>query len=122
MKSLQQIVVLFFALCAFALAQESIAYDATVYVTSTVYRVNTVTLSAKPTGAVYNSTSTISATGASAPVVPSYYPSSNGTSAVYPTGTIAPSASAPAFTGAASHLNVNAIVAVLAAGVGYLAL
>ncbi|KAF2789024.1 hypothetical protein K505DRAFT_365983 [Melanomma pulvis-pyrius CBS 109.77] len=42
--SFQQLVVLFFALFAFALAQEP-SYDATVFVTSTVYHVNTATLS-----------------------------------------------------------------------------
>ncbi|KAF2790080.1 hypothetical protein K505DRAFT_365043 [Melanomma pulvis-pyrius CBS 109.77] len=116
MRSFQQVVVLLFALFAFALAQEP-SYDATVYVTSTVYRVNTVTLSGTPTGSVANSTSTISASVAS--FAPSYS-AGNGTT-LAPTG-VAPSSTAPAFTGAASHLNVNAFVAALVAGVGYLAL
>jgi hypothetical protein len=130
MPSFQQLFLFLFALFASALAQgysqESVSYDATVYVTSTVYRVNTVTLSGSPTGSVANSTSTISA---SIPTLAPSYPSSNGTasSIVYPSGTLAPSASkpvpsSPAFTGAASALNVNAFVAALAAGVGYLAL
>lgn len=120
MRSFQTVVALLFAFMAFALAQVSEpAYDATVYVTSTVYRVNTVTLSGTPTGSIANSTSTISAAASAATIIPSYG-GGNGTTAV-PTG-VAPSSSAPAFTGAASHLNVNALVAALAAGVGYLAL
>lgn len=118
MRSFQQVVVVLFALFAFALAQSpEPSYDATVYVTSTVYRVNTVTLSGTPTGSVANSTSTISASVAS--FAPSYS-AGNGTT-LAPTG-VAPSSSAPAFTGAASHLNVNAFIAAVAAGVGYLAL
>ena len=118
MRSFQTIVALLFAFVAFALAQSpEPSYDATVYVTSTVYRVNTVTLSGTPTGSIANSTSTISASVAT--INPSYG-GGNGTTAV-PTG-VSPSPSAPAFTGAASHLNVNALVAALAAGVGYLAL
>ncbi|KAF1995348.1 hypothetical protein P154DRAFT_346641 [Amniculicola lignicola CBS 123094] len=132
MKSFQQAAVVLFALCASALAQESVAYDATVYVTSTVYRVNTVTLSGSPSSSVANETSTISAT------IPSYVPSYpvNSTTvyptAVYPTGTGAPSSpsgsaspsstTSPEFPGAASQLTINAFVAAVAVGVGYLAL
>jgi hypothetical protein len=116
MRSFQTIVALLFAFVAFALAQEP-SYDATVYVTSTVYRVNTVTLSGTPTASIANSTSTIAASVAS--IIPSYG-GGNGTTAV-PTGVL-PSTSVPAFTGAASHLNVNALAAALVAGVGYLAL
>ncbi|KAF2732558.1 hypothetical protein EJ04DRAFT_525255 [Polyplosphaeria fusca] len=125
MRSFQQVIVLLFALFTFALAEES-AYDATVYITSTVYRVNTVTLSGYGTSSLANSTTTISASAVN--VQPSSYfpiPSSNGTTAaVYPTGTIAPSSTSPppAFTGAASHLNVNAFVGALAAGMAFLAL
>jgi hypothetical protein len=124
MRSFQTIVALLFAFVAFALAQEP-SYDATVYVTSTVYRVNTVTLSGTPSASVANSTSTIAPSVAS--VIPSYG-GGNGT-AVAPTGVapssslpVAPSSSLPAFTGAASHLNVNALTAALVAGVAYLAL
>ncbi|ORY17536.1 hypothetical protein BCR34DRAFT_597001 [Clohesyomyces aquaticus] len=119
MKSIQQLVVLFFALFAFALAQEE-TYDATVYVTSTVYKVNTVTMSGTPTGAVSNSTTTIVSYPSVGTVLPGYS-SANLTSApthATPTTTAKPSQ----FTGAASQLNVNAVVAILAAGVGYLAL
>jgi hypothetical protein len=125
MRSFQQVLVLLFAtLFALATADEMV-YDTTVYITSTVYHVNTVTLSGYGTASLANSTSTISATGASyqpsSYVVPSA--SANGTAAgVYPSGTIAPSASAPAFTGAASQLNINAFVGALAAGMAYLAL
>jgi hypothetical protein len=117
---LQTLLFALFALFALALAQE---YDTTVYITSTVYRVNTVTLSGTPTASVHNMTSTIK------PSIPTMATpiystgSSNGT-------TIAPTGSAPApaqpspseFTGAASQLTINALVAVVAAGVGYLAL
>jgi hypothetical protein len=112
------LITLLFTLFAAVFAQDTEVYDSTVYITSTVYRVNTVTMSgASPTGAVVNMTSTIPAH------VPTYYPTAqlNGTSVVAPSGTgVKPSS--PAFTGAASALNVQAYVAVLAAGVGYLAL
>ncbi|KAF2194054.1 hypothetical protein K469DRAFT_549042 [Zopfia rhizophila CBS 207.26] len=112
MRPFQQLILFLLALLPFALAQES--YDATVYITSTVYKVNTVTMSGTPTGAAANSTSTISASAGT--LLPNV-PSGNGTA---PTVTAA--TSAPAFTGAASHLNVNAFIAALAAGVGYMAL
>lgn len=111
MRSFQSVVFFLFALLACAFAQDTEVYDATVYITSTVFRVNTIYQSGTPTGPVYNSTSTISA--------------------VIPTGhanaTVAPSASQvkptpPAFTGAASALNANAFLAAFAAGVGYLVL
>lgn len=123
MRSFQQIVAVLFAflMCAVAesaSASSSVAYDATVYITSTVYRVNTVTMSGSPSGSVANQTSTIPAvypTGAS----PSYH-AGNGTS-VAPTATSA-SPSPSQFTGAASALNANAYLAAFAAGVGYLVL
>lgn len=110
-------------------SSETLVYDATVYVTSTVFRVNTVTMSSSPAGYTpVNMTSTISATHPT--IVPSY-PAGN-TTMVAPTGVAptasAPSASAPApskpapFEGAASTLNVNAFVVALAAGLGYLVL
>ncbi|KAF2472450.1 uncharacterized protein BDR25DRAFT_173275, partial [Lindgomyces ingoldianus] len=95
-------------------------YDATVYVTSTVYKVNTVTMSGTPTGPAVNSTSTIYA---SVGTLQPNYPSSNAT--VAPTGavpSITTTAAPSVFTGAASQLNINAFVAILAAGAGYLAL
>jgi hypothetical protein len=119
MRSFQQIVVFLFALLVCAFAQES-EYESTVYITSTVYRVNTVTLASSPTGAVMNQTSTIPAVHPTAAVVPSY-PAGNGTATIMPTasqGMPAPSQ----FTGAASSLNANAFLAALAAGVGYLVL
>jgi len=121
MRSFQQIVVLLFAaLFAFAFAQEDAAsYDATVYVTSTVYRVNTVTMSGTPTGTVSVETSTISAY---IPEGTGYAPShsGNGTS-VAPTGAY-PTTTPPPFEGAASSMGVNGVVAILAAGMAYLAL
>jgi hypothetical protein len=123
MRSFQQIVAVLFALlvCAFAQSSDMDVYDSTVYVTSTVYRVNTVTLSGTPSGTIVNQTSTIMASHA--PTYPAIVTSlkANGTSIVRPTGTGAkPSASQ--FTGAASALNTNAYVAALAAGVAYLVL
>lgn len=117
MRSFQQIVVFLVALvvCVFA-AQETESYDATVYVTSTVYRVNTVTMSGSPSGSVANQTSTIAASHA--PTHGSMKPNST---LANPTGTGA-KPSSPLFTGAATALNVNAYVAALAAGVGYLVL
>ncbi|KAJ4334882.1 hypothetical protein N0V95_009050 [Ascochyta clinopodiicola] len=125
MRSFQNIVVFLFALvaCVFA-AQDTESYDATVYLTSTVYRVNTVTLSGSPSSAVANQTSTIHAPSASASatfVAPGSY-GTNGTS-VKPTGSATkPTSTSVEFTGAASSLHANALVVVLAAGVGYLVL
>jgi hypothetical protein len=106
MRSFQQVVVFLFALLVCAFAQDTESYDATVYITSTVYRVNTITMSGSPTGSVVvaNQTSTISASHA-----PTYAAISslkpNGTSLVHP-----------------SAMTINAYVAALAAGVGYLVL
>jgi hypothetical protein len=111
-------IALLFTLLAVVFAQDTEVYDSTVYITSTVYRVNTVTMSgASPTHAVVNMTSTIPAHA------PTYYPTlnPNGTAIVQPSGTgVKPSS--PAFTGAATALNVQAYIAVLAAGAAYLAL
>ena len=110
-------------------SMETLSYDATVYVTSTVFRVNTITMSSSPAGYTpVNMTSTISATH---PTLAPSYPAGNTTAVastvVVPTAS-APSASAPnpskpaSFEGAASTLNVNAFVVALAAGAGYLVL
>jgi hypothetical protein len=122
MRSFQQIVVFLFALLVCALAQDTDIYDSTVYITSTVYRVNTVTMSgASPSGSVANQTSTIYATHTPAYPAAASSLKGNGTSIVLPTGTGA-KPSATQFTGAASSLTINAYVAALAAGVGYLVL
>ena len=116
MRSFQQVVVFLFALLVCVFAQDTESYDATVYITSTVYRVNTITMSGSHTGSVANQTSTISATHA-----PSSPIKTNGTTIALPTGTgVKPSPSQ--FTGAASAMNINGYVAALAAGVGYLVL
>ena len=126
MRSFQSVIVLLFALVACALAQSSDtqSYDATVYVTSTIYKVNTVTLSSSPAYAVSNSTTTIAP---SSEATASFSAPANST-APYPTGSGA-SSGAPAapttteFPGAASGLTVNgALVAMVAAGLGFLAL
>ncbi|KAF2623575.1 hypothetical protein BU25DRAFT_349838 [Macroventuria anomochaeta] len=117
MRSFQAVIVFLFALAASVFAAETESYDATVYLTSTIYRVNTVTLSGSPSGAVANQTSTISAYAA--PSVTGSY-GTNGT-AIKPTGS-ATKPLTPEFTGAASSLNANALVVALAAGIGYLVL
>lgn len=116
MRSFTQLVVLFFALFAFAIAQESASYDATVYVTSTIYRVNTVTRSGTPTP-VANSTSALPTTIS---VPSSAGGSTNGTLAPTrtPSGTPTPSP----FPGAASQLNANFALAALAAVAGFMIL
>lgn len=125
MRSFQQVILFLFALVAFVAAQDSQSYDATVYVTSTIYKVNTVTMSSSPAYEVHNSTSTISAPAVATSAA--YSVPANST-APYPTGTGSHSASpvAPtstAFPGAASGLSVNgALVALFAAGLGFLAL
>lgn len=121
MRSFQQVVVFLFALlaCAFAQQSDTEIYDATVYITSTVYRVNTVTMSGSHSASVANQTSTIYATH---PTGGAYSTSrGNGTSLGRPSGTGALTSPTP-FTGAASSLSINAYVAAFVAGVGYLVL
>ncbi|KAF1925150.1 uncharacterized protein M421DRAFT_94952 [Didymella exigua CBS 183.55] len=132
MRSFQAVIVFLFALVASVFAAEAEFYDATVYITSTVYRVNTVTMSGSPSGSVANQTSTISAPSYAAPSVTASaatasavtvsYGTSNGTAVVKPTGSATQSGSTPEFTGAASSLSVNALVVALVAGASYLAL
>jgi hypothetical protein len=120
---------IFALLCAVAFAQED-QYDATVYITSTVYRVNTVTMSSSAPAPGYtpaNSTSTISATHPT--IIPSYNAGNGTAGVVVPTASapsassVAPIASKPAeFEGAAASIKVNTMVVALAAGVGYLVL
>lgn len=119
MRSFQAVVVFLFALVAGVFAAETESYDATVYVTSTVYRVNTVTMSGSAPSSVANSTSTISAPTYAAPSVTGSYGTTNGT-VIKPTGS-ATTSPAPEFTGAAS-MNAPALAAMLAAGLGYLVL
>jgi hypothetical protein len=133
MRSFQQVVVFLFALLVAAFAQED-SYDSTVYITSTVYRVNTVTMSGTPSAPVVNMTSTISASHVPTyPAMSSIMP--NGTSVIAPSGSGSGSGSGsisasgssvkpsqPQFTGAASAMNIPAYLAVLAAGAGYLVL
>jgi len=103
----------------------------TFYSTKTVYLVHTeVKTGTPPASTSCNTTSTYTPT--SYGTVPSFSSALNytvsSTGAYYPTGTGAlptgPSTTGavPTFTGAASHLNANALVAAIAAGVGYLAL
>ncbi|EMD88676.1 hypothetical protein COCC4DRAFT_60662 [Bipolaris maydis ATCC 48331] len=140
MRSFHQIPLALCALVATAVAttsQDTISYDATVYITSTITRINTVTASSSPTGAPVNQTSTIVASHPS--VAPSFsslsslssfssFNAGNATSVAptaapsAPTAAL-PSASAPAaFPGAASSLTANAYLALVAAGLGYLVL
>ena len=119
MRSFQAVIVFLFALVASVFAVDTESYDATVYITSTVYHVNTVTMSGSAPSAIANSISTISAPGYAAPSVTGSY-GTNGT-AIKPTGSVTMPLT-PEFTGAASSLNANAFVVALAAGVGYLVL
>lgn len=119
------------ALCALAAcasaqsSQDTIKYDATVYITSTVTRINTITASSSPTGAPMNQTSTIAAVH---PTMAPSYNAGNGTSVAptasssAPTGSSAPGPSQVPFPGAASSLSANAYLALVAAGLGYLVL
>ncbi|KAF1953717.1 hypothetical protein CC80DRAFT_137336 [Byssothecium circinans] len=122
MRSFQQAVLFLFALCAAVFAAEP-SFDSTVYVTSTIYRVNTVTASGTPPAIpAANSTSTIAPSYPTATGAPSYSVPNNATSAK-PTGTGIVSPSPSAFPGAASSMSANgAFIAVLAAGLGLLAL
>ncbi|KAL6710112.1 hypothetical protein ACN47E_009903 [Coniothyrium glycines] len=119
MRSFHQLVAILFAFLACAFAQSSDQYEATVYITSTVTRVNTVTISGSHSGTLANQTSTIHAvypTAASAS-----YSAGNGTASVAPTGSQV-NPNTPQFTGAASTLNVGSYVVALAAGVAYFVL
>ncbi|KAF3037056.1 hypothetical protein E8E12_001099 [Didymella heteroderae] len=120
MRSFQAVIVFLFALVASVFAAETESYDATVYITSTVYRVNTVTMSGAPAYSVANQTSTISAPSYAAPSVTGSYGTGNAT-VIKPTGS-ATKPSTPEFTGAASSLNANAFVVALVAGASYLVL
>ncbi|KAF1359200.1 hypothetical protein EJ07DRAFT_156118 [Lizonia empirigonia] len=123
MRSFQNVIVFLFALvaCVFA-AQDTESYDATVYLTSTVYRINTVTMSGSASSSVANQTSTIHAPTATY-VAPTGSHGTNGTT-VKPTASTgsATQPASPEFTGAASSLRAKALVVALAAGVGYLVL
>ena len=129
MRSFTAILALAASLSAGAVAQDTQSYDATVYVTSTIYKVNTVTLSSSPAYEVANSTTTVPASMPSAPVVSAagYSVPANST-APFPTGSSAPSAAPPApsvteFPGAASAMGVSGAVAgLVAVVVGALAL
>ncbi|KAH6629269.1 hypothetical protein C7974DRAFT_413078 [Boeremia exigua] len=124
MRSFQAVIVFLFALVAGVFAAETESYDATVYITSTVYRVNTVTMSGSAPSSAANSTTTITAPSYAAPSVTSAYGTGNstGTGAIIkPTGN-ATTPATPEFTGAASSLNAPALVAALAAGLGFLVL
>jgi hypothetical protein len=120
MRSFQTVIVFLFALVASVFAAETESYDATVYITSTVYRVNTVTMSGSSSGYAANQTSTISAPSYAAPSVTGSYATGNAT-VIKPTGS-ATMPSTPEFTGAASSLNANALVVALVAGASYLVL
>ncbi|KAF1969298.1 hypothetical protein BU23DRAFT_241969 [Bimuria novae-zelandiae CBS 107.79] len=130
MRSFQTIVLFLVALVAFALAQDASTYDATVYVTSTIYKVNTVTMASSPAYEVANSTTTIAPSSEATSSASASYavPAPANSTAPYPTGSGA-SSGAPAapttteFSGAASGLSANgALIAIFAVGLGFLAL
>ena len=116
MRSFTNILSFLFALFVCAMAQSE-SYDTTVYITSTVMLVNTVTMSGSPTGSVANQTSTIAAAAPTA-----YSTGAIGNVTVAPTATNAKPTDAAEFTGAASALHANALLAAMAAGLGYLVL
>ncbi|CAI6331778.1 unnamed protein product [Periconia digitata] len=128
MYSLQQLFFCLFAVFTIGVFAQS-SFDSTVYVTSTVYRVNTVTATGTPpVGGPVNSTLTIAptpyATVQPSAVQPSasisYSAPSNGTNPK-PTGGAAPPTTE--FPGAASGFSVNGpVVALVAVGLGFLAL
>jgi len=131
MKSAFSSVLLFLvALLPFAIAGD---YDATTvstyFSTKTVYLVHTETKTGTPPSSTPSSVYYPTSYGTSIPTFSSavnYTVSSTG--GYYPTGTgsqptvVGPTTAVPTFTGAASHLNANALVAAIAAGVGYFVL
>ncbi|PVH95041.1 hypothetical protein DM02DRAFT_169524 [Periconia macrospinosa] len=125
MRSFQQVVLFLFAFALSVFAQQ---YDETVYVTSTIYRVNTVTATGTPpAGGPVNSTLTIAPTppvayATAQPSASASFSVPGNATAPKPTGSTAP-VQPSSFPGAASGLSVNgAVVAMVAAGLGFLAL
>jgi len=117
MRSFQQIIAILFAflVCAFATdAPASGGEYSTLYITSTVYRVNTITVSGTAMATMLNSTATPYATGA----YPTHGASNSSAASTGP----AVRPSSPPFTGAASATHANALLAAMAAGLGYLVL
>ncbi|OCL03705.1 hypothetical protein AOQ84DRAFT_141038 [Glonium stellatum] len=103
------------ALLPVALAQDTSV--STFYMTRTVYRVITETQTGTPPSSVANTTSTLPISyGTILPVASTANYTMSGTGAG---PTVVGPTSTPAFTGAASHMNVNGIVAGIAVGVGY---
>lgn len=126
MRSFQQVILFFFALLASSVFAQQ--YDETVYVTSTIYRVNTVTATGTPpAGGAVNSTLTIAPTppvayATAQPSASASYSVPGNATAPKPTGSTVPLPPS-SFPGAASGLTVNgAVVAMVAAGLGFLAL
>ena len=128
MRSFQQtllFLVALFTFSAYAQSSASQSYEETVYITSTIYRVNTVTATGTPpVGGPVNSTLTI------APSAPTAYATGNPSASVSysagnatspkPTGASNPPAN---FQGSAAGLSASGpVVAMLAAGLGLLAL
>jgi len=116
--ALQSLLFFLLALLPVAFAQDTSI--STCFVTRTVYRVITETQTGMPPSSVVNTTSTVLVSyGPILPVTSTANYTMSGTG-VGPT-VVSPTPTAT-FTGAASHMNVNGIVAGIAVGLGYILL
>jgi len=116
--ALQSFLFFLLALLPVAFAQDTSV--STCIITRTVYRVIIETQTGTPPSSIVNTTSTVPVSYSpilSLTSAANYTMSSTGASP-----TVAGSTSTATFTGAASHMNVNGIVAGIAAGLGYVLL
>ncbi|OCK73721.1 hypothetical protein K432DRAFT_398656 [Lepidopterella palustris CBS 459.81] len=114
----QTLLLFLLALIPTALADAPTTAVSTLFMTKTVYRVVTETKTGTPPASIANSTVPVSY-GTIVPASSANY-TATGTGGSIVVG---PSKTAQAtFTGAAAHMNANAYIAALVAGVGYLAL
>jgi hypothetical protein len=116
--ALQSLLFFLLALLPVAFAQDTSV--STCFVTRTVYRVITETQTGTPPSSIVNTTSTVLVSySAILPITSTAHYNVSSTGAG-PT-VVAPTSSA-IFTGAASHMNMNGIVAGIAVGLGYVLL
>ena len=115
--ALQSLLFFLLALLPVAFAQDTSV--STCFITRTVYRVITETQTGTPPSSIMNTTSTVPVSyGSILPVTST----ANHTVSTSAGPTVVGPTSTATFTGAASHMNVNGIVAGMAVGLGYVLL
>jgi hypothetical protein len=108
---------LLFFLLALPVAFAQDTSVSTYFTTRTVYRVITETQTGTPPSSVVNTTSTISVSYS--PILPITSTANYTMSGTGVSPTVVGPTSTATFTGAASHVNVNGVVAGIAVGLGY---